>query len=60
MTIWAKGEPMTYRCSQCDQIFLLPEDRGPKDAATELWAAFQDHLQKCMPRQQRTELVWLR
>jgi len=44
MTIWAKGEPMTYRCSQCEQMFLLPEDRGPKDAAAELWAAFQDHV----------------
>jgi hypothetical protein len=40
----AKGEPIAYQCSACGQIFLLPEDRSPKDAAKELLAAFQDHV----------------
>jgi hypothetical protein len=41
---WAKGEPLAYKCSRCGQIFLLPDDRSPKDAAAELLAAFQDHV----------------
>ena len=44
VTAWAKNEPLAYQCSRCDQIFLLPEDRDPKDAVIELRAAFQDHL----------------
>ncbi len=44
VTAGAKGEPLAYQCSRCGQLFLLPEDRDPKDAAVELRAAFQDHL----------------
>jgi len=40
----AKGEPMAYHCSLCGQLFLLPDDRSPKDAAAELFAAFQEHV----------------
>ena len=39
-----KDEPMVYQCSLCDQLFLLPDDRTPKDAAAELLAAFQEHV----------------
>jgi uncharacterized OB-fold protein len=44
VTEWVKGEPMSYQCSKCGQIFLPPEDRDPKDAAEELLAAFHDHV----------------
>ena len=40
----AKGEPLAYHCSLCGQLFLLPDDRSPKDAAVELLAAFQEHV----------------
>jgi hypothetical protein len=40
----AKGEPMTYQCSLCGHLFLVPDDRSPKDAAAELLAAFHDHV----------------
>lgn len=46
MTGWAKGEPMAYECSRCGQVFLLPEDRRPRDAVAELWAAFNDHVRE--------------
>ena len=39
-----KDEPMTYRCSLCGQLFILPDDRSPKDAAAELLAAFRGHV----------------
>jgi hypothetical protein len=39
-----KDEPLAYRCSLCGQLFLLPDDRSPKDAAVELLAAFQEHV----------------
>ncbi len=38
-----KDKPMTYRCSLCGQLFILPHERSPKDAAAELLAAFQEH-----------------
>ncbi len=41
-----RGEPIIYRCSACAQILLLPKDRTPKDAAAELLAAFNQHVQK--------------
>ncbi len=44
VTSWIQGEPMSYQCSRCSQIFLLPEDRSPKDGAAELLAAFQEHV----------------
>lgn len=44
VTGWIQGEPMSYECSECAQIFLLPEDRDPKDAAAELLEAFHDHV----------------
>jgi len=44
VTSWVKGEPMSYECSRCGQVFLLPEDRNPRDAVAELVAAFRDHV----------------
>jgi hypothetical protein len=44
VTEWAKGEPVAYQCSLCGQIFLLPDDRIPKEAAAELLAAFHQHV----------------
>ena len=41
-----KGEPIVYRCSACAQIFLPPNDRTPKQAAADLWAAFNEHVQE--------------
>jgi hypothetical protein len=40
----ADNEPVGYRCSACGQIFILPEDRSPRDAAIELLAAYQEHV----------------
>jgi hypothetical protein len=44
VTQWVKGQPITYQCSACGQIFILPDDRSPKEAAAELQAAFRQHL----------------
>lgn len=44
VTEWVKGEPVAYKCSLCGQLFLLPDDRTPKEAAAELVAAFHEHL----------------
>jgi hypothetical protein len=44
VTSRVEGEPMSYECSRCGQIFLLPEDRSPRDAAAELLAAFRNHV----------------
>jgi hypothetical protein len=41
---WIKGERFSYRCSICDQPFLLPEDRSPKEAMEEVLAAFNEHV----------------
>ncbi len=44
LTVRAKGLPLVYKCSQCGQEFLLPEDRTPKEGMAELWAAFKEHV----------------
>ena len=46
MTPWVKGQPMVYKCSLCQQPFVLPDDRSPKEGATEVWAAFLDHVKE--------------
>jgi len=43
-TTGTKGEPMTYECSLCGHVFLVPEDLSPEDAAEELVAAFEEHV----------------
>ena len=45
LTCLARGEPLTYECSQCGQPFLLSENRSPKEGVSELWAAFKEHAQ---------------
>jgi hypothetical protein len=42
-----KGEPMTYECSLCGHLFLVPDDRSVEDAAAELLAAFEEHVGTC-------------
>jgi uncharacterized OB-fold protein len=44
VTDWFEGEPMAYRCSQCEQIFFPPEERSPEDGAAEVWVAFYEHI----------------
>lgn len=44
VTAWVKGQPMTYQCSACGQILILPDDRTPMEAAAELQAAFREHI----------------
>ncbi len=46
MTNWLRGEAMGYKCSLCGQVFLLPEDRTPKEAAAEVMAAFKEHVRE--------------
>ena len=41
-----EGEPMAYHCSLCGQLFLLPDDRSPRDAAAELLEAFREHVRE--------------
>ena len=41
-----KDELMAYECSLCGQLFLLPDDQSPKEAAAELVAAFQEHVRE--------------
>lgn len=44
VTEWVKGQPITYQCSGCGQIFILPDDQTPTEAAAELLAAFHEHI----------------
>jgi hypothetical protein len=53
LTDWVKGEPLAYKCSLCGQVFLLPDDRNPKEGVAELWAAFRDHVQAQHPEEHR-------
>jgi hypothetical protein len=46
MTSWLRGEVIAYKCSLCGQIFLLPEDRSPTEAAAEVMDAFKEHLRE--------------
>jgi len=48
-------EPLTYRCSTCGQMFLLPEDRTPKEAVAEMWIAFKDHVRESHPEFEAAE-----
>lgn len=43
---WIAGQPFSYECSECGQTLLPPEDRNPKEAMAELWAAFNEHVQE--------------
>lgn len=42
----ARGEAIVYKCSACGQMFLLPNEQTPKDAAAKLWAAWNQHVQE--------------
>ncbi len=43
------GDPVFYKCSPCDQLFMLPEDGSPKEALSELYAAFKGHVRQEHP-----------
>ena len=43
---WNIGEPFIYKCSQCGQEFLPPEDRDSDEAIAEVWAAFHEHVRE--------------
>ena len=40
------GDPFIYKCSQCGQEFLPPEDRDSDEAIAEVWAAFHEHVRE--------------
>ena len=44
-----RGEPMVYQCSLCGQVFPLSEERTPKQAMSEVRAAFQEHIRESHP-----------
>jgi hypothetical protein len=46
MTNWLRGEAIGYKCSLCSRVFLLPEDRSPKEAAAEVMDAFKEHVRE--------------
>jgi hypothetical protein len=50
MKPWVEGQPLLYKCSLCEQAFVFPEDRSPKEGAAEVWAAFLDHVKKEHPQ----------
>jgi hypothetical protein len=45
----AKDDPFVFKCSRCERVFALPEDRTPKESVSEVWAAFRDHKRKEHP-----------
>jgi len=49
LSSWIKGDPVHYRCSGCNQRFILPEDRTPKEAMIEVLAAFALHISEEHP-----------
>jgi hypothetical protein len=53
---YQKGAPIVYECSLCGQRFILPEDRSPKEAMTELRGAFKEHIQEKHPEHAKLEM----
>ena len=46
MITGVKGGPLSFRCSFCGQLFLLPDDRNRGEATIELMAAFGEHVRE--------------
>lgn len=44
-----KRQPTQYMCSRDLQLFLLPDDQPPKEAAAELYRAVCEHLEQEHP-----------
>jgi hypothetical protein len=42
----AAGQPVLYHCSWCGQKFVFPEDRTPKEGASEILAAFRSRVRE--------------
>jgi hypothetical protein len=51
MITGTKVGPMSFRCSFCGQLFLLPDDRNPDEATIELMAAFGEHVREEHPEE---------
>jgi hypothetical protein len=52
---WTKGDPINYKCSLCGRVFILPEDREPKEAMAEVLAAFNEHVYETHPEAQKQD-----
>ena len=46
LTPWIKGQPLSYKCSECSYNFIFPEDRTPREGMAEIWAAFNEHVRE--------------
>jgi hypothetical protein len=44
VTRLSEQEPLTYRCTSCNQMFVFPADTSAKEGAIQLWAAFDEHV----------------
>ena len=38
------GQPILYEYSECGWKFVLPEDQNPSESASEILAAFRNHV----------------
>lgn len=47
----SRGKAIACQCSLCGQVFLLPEDKPPKEAAAEMIAAFAEHVREEHPNE---------
>ena len=46
LTRYTHSEPLAYRCTLCGQSFLFSEDQSSEEGATELLAAFDEHVRE--------------
>ena len=53
---YQKRAPIAYECALCGQRFILPDDRSPKEAMTELQGAFKEHIQEKHPEHAEPEM----
>lgn len=51
----AAGQSILYECSLCGQKFVLPEDRTPREGASEILAAFRNHIREEHAESERGE-----
>jgi hypothetical protein len=55
VTEWVKGQPITYQCSECGQIFILPDDRRPRKRRPSFKRPFTNTLEKYTVMKRRIE-----
>jgi len=46
LSTWSKGGTICYKCSVCNQSFILPEDVTPTQGIAEVFAAFEEHVRE--------------